>query len=281
MGLTPHFTSELWAKEEVFARSIAAKLWETGRRDLSEPLEQCHQYETFCHCRDCGAVTSFFNRCDRFYCPMCVAKLAFKRRQSVQAWAEAISQPKHVVLTARNTTSISKTYVQWFKASLGKLRRLKSNSSWRGGLLSLEVTNEGRGWHLHAHLLVDANWIPEARLAVEWGRLVSQDFAIVKVKGVEDGSYLREVCKYAVKGSELASWSGTAACEFIEAMTGVRQFSTFGSLFKDRALREKIAEELTPDKNRCKECDSERLSYLDENEENWMRETGKWPQKQY
>lgn len=281
MGVTSHFPSELWQKEELFARSIAAKLWESCRSDLSEPLNQCHTSETFCHCRDCGAVTSFFNRCDRFYCPMCVSKLVWRRRQSISAWAEAVTQPKHIVLTARNTTTLSKNYVKWFKVNLGKLRRLKSNTHWRGGLTSLEVTNEGRGWHLHAHLLVDTDWVDPSRLSQNWARLVSQDFAIVAIRDTRDKSYLQEVTKYAVKGSQLASWSGLEAGIFIDAMTGIRQFSVFGSLFKDRALRSKIAEELTPDKCRCKECDGQHLSYLDENEEQWMQTTGQWPNRKY
>lgn len=281
MGLTSHFPSELWQKEAIFAASIAAKLWESGRPDLSGPLEACHQSETFCHCLACGHTMSFFNRCDRFYCPMCVAKLCWRRRQSIAAWTEAVTQPKHVVLTVRNTTNLSKTYVQWFKTALGKLRRLKTNTNWRGGLQSLEVTNEGRGWHLHAHLLVDAGWIPASDLAVQWSRLVAQDFAIVKVKSTQDRAYLQEVTKYAVKGSEAASWSGKKIGEFVDSFTGVRQFSVFGSLYKDRALRSKIKEELTPEKCSCPKCTSKNLRYLDQLEEDWMKETGQWPKKKW
>jgi hypothetical protein len=281
MGVTSHFTSELWQKEEVFARSIAAKLRQVGFLEAATTLDQCHTRETFCHCLDCGQVQALFNRCDRFYCPMCVQKLAYRRKLSVQAWAEAITQPKHVVLTARNTTHLTKTYVKWFKANLSKLRRLKSNTHWRGGLISLEVTNEGRGWHLHSHLLVDCDWIQAADLAQQWARLVSQDFAIVKVKSTQDRAYLQEVTKYAVKGSEEAHWRPGDIWEFIEAMTGVRQFSVFGTLFKDRALRSKILEELTPEPNACKKCASTHLTYLDDNEEDWLETTGQWPNKRY
>jgi hypothetical protein len=281
MGVTSHLPLELWRREEIFARSIAAKLWEAMRPDLSAPLEACHTSETFCHCLACGTVSAFWNRCDRFYCPMCTAKLCFKRRQSIQLWAKSITQPKHVVLTARNTTHLSKNYVKHFKASLGKLRRQKPNTHWRGGLSSLEVTNEGRGWHLHAHLLVDADWIDPVDLSQSWGRLVAQDFAIVKVKSVSDQSYLQEVTKYAVKGSEEASWSGLETACFIDAMSGIRQFSVFGTLYKDRALRSKIKSELTPGRCECSQCASTHLRFLDHNEEEWLKETGRWPKNDF
>lgn len=277
MGVTQHFPLELFHREEVFARSVAAKLWESGRPDLSWPIEDCHTSETFCHCLTCGHVVSFWNRCDRFYCPMCAARLAWRRRRSVEAWAEAIEQPKHVVLTARNTTNLSKTYVKWFKANIGKLRRRKTNTHWRGGLTSLEVTNEGRGWHLHAHLLVDTDWVDPQWLSRTWAKLVAQDYAIVAIRDTRDRSYLSEVTKYAVKGSQLASWSGLEASAFIDAMTGVRQFSTFGTLFKDRALRSEVAEQLTPKQCECPKCSSTTLRYLDQNEEDWFEATGQIP----
>ena len=274
MGTTSHLPSELWQRELIFNRSISAKLWELGRSDLSSPLEMCHTSETYCHCLNCKKFTHFFNRCDRFYCPICVSRLAYRRRKSIEAWTKTITQPKHIVLTARNVSTITKNYVHWFKTQLCHLRRSKFARSWRGGLASLEVTNEGRGWHLHCHLLVDSDWIDHARLAQIWAKYVDQDFAIVCVKDTRERSYLSEVTKYAVKGSLLASWTASDIAAFIDAMTGVRQFGVFGSLFKDRAKRAQILAELTPPDRTCPACDSDALAYLDQMEHDWFEETG-------
>jgi hypothetical protein len=281
MGLTSHPQSELFDKEYLWADSLAKKLREVGENEKAVKLEQCHQSETFCHCLSCGHVHSFLNRCDRFYCPLCCSLLSYRRKLSITAWAEAVNQPKHLVLTARNREHLSKNYVKFFKTSLSKLRRLRLCSDWRGGLASLEVTNEGRGWHLHCHLLVDVDWLPMESLAPSWAKLLGQDFAIVAARDVRDRSYLQEVTKYAVKGSELASWRGETAKEFIYAFEGVRQFSTFGSLYKDRALRKALAEELSPGKPACKACSSDNLRYLDHNEEQWLHETGQWPKPKW
>jgi hypothetical protein len=269
----------MFEREFLWADSIAKKLREVGEIERAVKLEQCHQSATFCHCINCGHRHSFLNRCDRFYCPLCCQALSYRRRKSIEAWAEAVDQPKHLVLTARNRERLSKNYVKFFKANLCKLRRLRLCSDWRGGLTSLEVTNEGRGWHLHCHLLIDVDWLPMAAISTAWAKLLGQDFAIVAAKDVRDRSYLQEVTKYAVKGSEIASWSGKTAKEFIEAFEGVRQFSCFGSLFKDRALRQTIADELAPGKQTCPACESENLRYLDENEEEWLSTTGRWPER--
>jgi hypothetical protein len=120
-----------------------------------------------------------------------------------------------------------------------------------------------------------------ADISTTWGRLLGQDFAIVAARDVRDRSYLSEVTKYAVKGSDLASWPGWAAKSFIEAFEGVRQFSCFGSLYKDRAMRQAIKEELAPGKPACRNCASENLRYLDDNEEEWLHTSGEWPKRKW
>jgi len=147
----------------------------------------------------------------------------------------------------------------------------------RGGLSSLEVTNEGKGWHLHSHLLLDSDFIPIDIIAQKWAKLIGQDFAIVKIKSVQDKSYLQEVTKYVVKGSDLASWPGHQIAEFIDAMTGIRCFGTFGTLFKDRAKRAKAKKELGPKQMECSNCANTDFWYLSPSEFDWFEETGKLP----
>jgi hypothetical protein len=278
MGLTSHLPSELWAKEEVFARSIAAKLWESNRYDLGQCIEQCRTRETICLCQGCHKHTVLMNHCDRFYCPMCTARLSYRRKLTLEWWAKEVPNPKHLVLTCRNRNSISKNYVKYFKTALQRLRRSELFRSVRGGLSSLEVTNEGKGWHLHSHLLLDSDFIPIDLIAQLWAKLIGQDFAIVKIKSVKDKSYLQEVTKYVVKGSELARWPGNQIAEFIDAMTGIRCFGTFGTLFKDRAKRARAKKELGKKQMECPNCANYDFWYLSPNEFEWYKETGKLPE---
>jgi hypothetical protein len=161
--------------------------------------------------------------------------IARKRAELLKAWTKRIKQPKHVVLTARNTGSFSRKQIRTFQKAFAKLRRSKVFAQVKGGCISIEVTNEGRGWHLHAHVLADARWIDAGELAKVWGKKIGQDFAIVKVMDARGKDYLNEVTKYVVKGAQLVSWKPEEIAEFIMAIRGVRFFATFGTLFDLKA----------------------------------------------
>lgn len=211
--------------------TIVQKLLVVGRDDLAEPLTHCHTEETICRCRGCGKVKVFLNHCDRFYCPVCQPGLTRKRMRAIEWWAKVVKQPKHVVLTCRNTDSLTKTHVETIKLAFRKLRRSKFAKNWLGGCWSLECTNESKGWHLHLHALIDARFIDQRELSIAWGKLVGQDYAIVWVKDCRQSDYLHEITKYTVKGSELADWYPHEIVAFIEAFDHVRSFGTFGTLY--------------------------------------------------
>ena len=266
-GVSSH--PELWQKSTVHKFSVVAKLLSAGRPDLAKPLAGCHTVETCRVCDDCRRVSIFFNRCERHYCPECAPRLARERRESVEWWAKEVGEPKHVVLTVRNTDRITKSYVQWFKMCFGKLRRRKFARSWRGGFYRLEITNERQGWHLHLHALVDAGWIPAGQLAAEWAEIVGQDFAIVKVKDVHCRDYLAEVTKYTVKGSQLAGWEPAQIVEFLDAFDGVKTFGVFGSLYGKRTEWREWLDSIQNEPIKCA-CGCDRFSLLSPNELAWQ-----------
>ena len=213
---------------------ICNALADAGRRELTEGIGDCHTTQVFKMCDGCKRASSFWNRCEQKFCPMCSSRLARERRESVEWWCKQIRQPKHVVLTARNTETITREKVLAFKAAFARLRRRSFAKNWEGGFYSLEVTNEGRGWHLHLHALVNARFIDAVVLAQVWAECIGQDFSIVKVIDAREKSYLQEVTKYAVKGTELATWSGQDIAALFDAFHQVRTFGVFGSLFAKR-----------------------------------------------
>jgi hypothetical protein len=234
-GVTSHVTQGvMWERELVWKESILAKLRGIGKVQLAGKMAECHTLVSVKICTGCRKQSKFYNRCELFFCPVCAPRLSRERKESIEWWTKQISQPKHVVLTVRNTLDLTKPYVQFLKTQLAKLRRSKVFNAVQGGFYSMEVTNEGNGWHVHFHLLCDGKWISASELAIVWGKLVGQDFAIVKVKDARGQDYLREVTKYAVKGSELAKWDGLTISNFIEAFDGVRFFGVFGSLYGKR-----------------------------------------------
>ena len=147
--------------------------------------------------------------------------------------------------------------------NLARLRRAKCFEHVRGGCTSLEITNEGAGWHLHAHSLLDVRWLDMETVSRKWGKLVGQNFAIVKIKDVRKEDYMREICKYVVEGSEIARWPAEQILEFVTALKGLRCFTSFGAL---RELAPAIREELhfaKPLAEPC-ECGSRKYHYRSE-----------------
>ena len=258
---------ELWKAATIHKFSVAAKLREAGMVKEAEKLEDCHSRLVYAECPDCRRVQIFRNRCDLFYCPECQPKLAKRRAASVAWWTVEVSQPKHVVLTVRHVGRLQRGHVDELRRWFTRLRHRKFARNWRGGFYSVEVTNEGRGWHLHLHILVDARWIDAGELARQWS-LVTHEFGrIVKVKDCRKADYLAEVTKYAVKGSDLAKWPAEQICEFIKSFNGVRAFSVFGSLYGKRTEFAEWLKSIRDHKPKC-DCGCENLRYFSEAE--WL-----------
>lgn len=247
-----NWQQEFWERQTIFKHTVAAKLREAGRTDLASTLDDCHSTYTVAQCSDCGRIRKFPNRCDNMWCPECQPRLSSERRKAVEWWVNRVSQPKHVVLTVRNIPDLTKGHLQEFKRWWSRLRRRVFSKRWRGGFYAIEVTNEGRGWHLHLHALIDAKWIDKRELSIKWGKVNGGAGYIVDVSDARQADYLKEVTKYAVKGSELAKWAGKDIVTFISAFNGVRTFGVFGNLY---AARSKFAEYIATLKDAKPLCD--------------------------
>lgn len=305
-GTTEHAQQgSLWRTSDVFALSVAAKLREHGRFDLCEPLEICHKDPTYLRCTGCKAVAVRWNRCDLFFCARCQPRLARERSESVEWWTREVNQPKHAVLTLKNTEWLTPEHVRHMLKSFVRLRRSAFarkvtywwheretdvitkirrwaeqtdtghciiSKPWRGGFFRLEVTNESKGWHLHLHSLIDSDFIDARVLAIEWNRCNRGTGHIVKVKDARDHEYLKEVTKYAVKGSELAKWTGAEIAQFVDSFKGFRTFGVFGSLYGKRSVYKEWLKGLEHKRGACA-CGCEEFRACSAAEIEWLTET--------
>jgi len=242
----------LWQENDDFKESIRSKL--DGRWDTPQftNFSRCGLDEMIRTCRECGEVTKMPYRCNVKWCPRCAWRIAQKRKELLRMFTSKIHQPKHLVLTQRNFEVLTNRKIKKMVAALSKIRKRKCMRNVRGGCVSIEITNEGNGWHLHSHWLVDADWLPMADVSVAWGKLVKQEFAIVKVKDVRGQDYLKEICKYVVEGSELAKWEPEHINQFVRAVYRNRFFFSFGSLFK---MAPQLRAELEMQKPEAKPCE--------------------------
>jgi len=256
-------TESFWHQSVIHRNTVAVKLREAGLHEEAGILENCHSRTTVAVCTDCGKTSQFENRCDLFFCPQCQIRLQREREDQVRWWTVEVKQPKHVVLTVKNTPTLAPAHVDRLRGWLRKLRRSKFASNWLGGFYRFEVTNEKTGWHLHIHLLVDAHWIDQLKLSATWNRITKQQGRIVKVMDCRGESYLHEVTKYCVKGNMLASWSPDKLRSFITAFQGKRTFGVFGSLYGKRTEFAEWIAGLKGERPKC-ECGSSSCRFYDE-----------------
>jgi len=257
--------AKLLEAEIVHKLSVEAKLIRAGAREFCAEngkkwmsnFERCENESYVQVCEACRRVRELKYRCSLKWCPACNWRVSLKRRALMERMTQGIYDCKHVVLTQRNFTEGLLGKIRQSRKNLAKVRRQKFMHRMTGGCASLEFTNEKKGWHLHWHLIVQASYISAAELAVKWGKLVGQEYAIVKVMDVDEISYLQEICKYVVKGSELASWTPSQILEFVTALDGTRCFGSFGKFRELQKYAAAIAACEKPDAEPCScGCDS-------------------------
>jgi hypothetical protein len=268
-GITREIQGELRGPEELWAETIAIRLDQGGMMVEATKIRDCSQHFTVRTCKGCGDNQVFSNHCDLFYCPKCAHRIARRRKYQVEWWTKLVSQPKHVVLTVRNSTTLDAPYVRAVKKAFHQLRKSKFARGWRGGCWSLEITNESRGFHVHLHCLIDAQWIDSQQLAKEWAKRVHQDFAIVKVKDVRQADYLREIIKYVAKGSQLARWNSDQVCAFVNSLQAERTFGIFGSLYGQLADWKRAVDSLQLKLATCPCCGGSNFRFLSQSEYDW------------
>jgi DNA-directed RNA polymerase subunit RPC12/RpoP len=245
--------------QDIFKLCIEGKLEQAGAREYcSERQEKwfenflrCGREKFFVMCAICESGHEAFYQCSLKWCPRCNWRISMKRRELLAEMTKGMRQVKHVVLTQKNFETLTKEKIQAVRKALAKLVRQKIFGNVSGGCASLEFTNEGNGWHMHWHLLLQTKWVEAHQLSIAWGNLVGQEFAIVKVKDISEKSYLQELCKYVVEGSELSKWPPDKILQFVSALRGTRCFTAFG---KFRELQKIARENLLDRPKREADC---------------------------
>jgi hypothetical protein len=254
----------LLESDQIFKSTIEAKLRLGGAEGICEAREEswfgnflrCGVEAYYRMCEICGHGEELPYSCGNKFCPLCAWKISLKRKRLIETMTREIYDVKHVVLTQRNFEENLSAKIRESRKNLLKLRRQDVFGKVTGGCCSMEITNEDVGWHLHWHLLVQSKFVDAQRLALAWGKLVGQEYAIVKVLTVDDKSYVAEICKYVAKGSQIASWTPDQIIEFICALRDVRTFSTFGKFRQLQKFARALNEIDKPDPRQC-DCGSD------------------------
>lgn len=233
-----------------------AKLDEEGRSDLAARLSKCGQPLSL-RCTDCHEPRRVETRCDLKWCPSCQPALAARTAERYSRIMAAIQWPLNVTLTAKNYDYDCADAVREVRRAWGRLRRLRWFSRRvLGGVVGFELTDHGKGFHAHAHAIIDCRWLAVDQCAprvgatkAEWKRAgkaaareVGEQWSIccrrpasmhVRRVWTADGGLtaaIRECVKYSVKGSDLAE-SERPAGPMIDQLDRTRLVTSFGSCF--------------------------------------------------
>jgi len=237
-GIESQDIFKLCIESKLEKAGAAAHCAETGEMWFANFL-RCGRESFYMMCGICGDGHDAFYQCSQKWCPRCNWRISMKRRELLEHMTRGMSKVKHVVLTRKNVEVMTRAEILSDRKNLFALRRQKIFGKVTGGCASLEFTHEDAGWHPHWHLLVQSSFINPSELSIAWGKLVGQQFAIVKVMAVTEKSYLQEICKYVVEGSELSKWPAELILEFVIALRGTRCFTTFGK-FQDIAKHSRL-----------------------------------------
>lgn len=192
-------------------------------------------------------------------CPLCAIRRGAKalgayltRWQVIQEQRPEL-RPYLVTLTVKNGDDLEERQAHLTK-SLRKLMTHRRNfnagvqrAPWTelckalGGVYTLELTNKGKGWHPHCHMIVlGASQIDQQALSAEWHRITG-DSMVVDVRPIlgDPSEGFMEVFKYAVKFSDLSLEDNWHAAQVLK---GKRLLNSFG-LFRGVEVPESLLDE--------------------------------------
>ena len=226
--------------------------------------QSCHSFVTQ-KCLICGKEWVSNLPCSDKICLECSHKRSRKHSYTIFSLLAALgllnraNRLKFVTLTIKNVSSVAEGYkilrhcfgilqhrAIWYKSFYGrKNKNGKRRKGWnvRGGCGNFETTNKmlGRGYHVHLHLLVDADFIPQKQLSKLWFEITGNS-KVVDVRscsGTKEAIY--EISKYSFKPADADLWSDIMREDFNAALHGKVLFFRFGSwrkvIFKERAAK--------------------------------------------
>lgn len=252
---------ERYGKARARAREICGHIEHQGEPGLAGKLRGCGNWLLFRHYWTVGKVrlvkATFCRK--HLLCPLCAIRrgakqlAAYLERFRAILASEGPLMASVVTLTVKNGPDLAERFhhlqegVRLLQQRRRDSRRDRGHKSEWAKVLGLvgtyEVTNKGRGWHPHTHILVlHRESIDQDQLSAEW-KGITGDSHVVDVTGIQNPDDpvkdFCEVFKYAMKFSELS----LANCyEAFRILSGRRLIFSAG-LFRGVEVPEDLKDE--------------------------------------
>jgi hypothetical protein len=184
------------------------------------------------YCRGCGHKLVIPIRCSSKLCRPCRFSRLFRIHPRIVLTLQKFKPThgyswKHITFTIPNTLYLEKA----IKHLIASFRRLRQTKSWKkhvlGGFYVLEITNKGKGWHPHLHVICYSKYYPIATIWGRW-RLSSKNGNHVYITQIWDNVGIAGyISKYLRKIPVL---SPEDAIVYDDATRSTRMYNSFGSL---------------------------------------------------
>lgn len=197
-----------------------------------QALQHCRQYATFKRDKMSGAVKVFSSSCRDRWCPMCAGAKAGYAKEQAKMFIDSLTAPRMLTLTLRNNDSTLKEQIDFLTQSF---RTLRQRAYWKqhvdGGVWFLQVKrgkDSGR-WHPHFHILLDGEYMEQARLSELWEQ-VTFGSPVIDIRRIHDvESMAAYVARYTARPAVLGSMTLEDRIEVIISLFRRRMCGTFGT----------------------------------------------------
>jgi hypothetical protein len=188
-----------------------------------------HNYRTFV-CGSCGNEITVPICCGNRFCHVCnKGKQARARKKLALFFAQ--TKPKHgyrwrfITLTVPSVCDAH----EGVKNIQSAFRKFRQSQLWKlnveGGISVIEITGKPGRWHVHLHIVVSSNYIPQKQLSKTWFRFSTGP--IVWISNARPSSLATYLTKYLSK-SAVAS---ADVWEVSRALKGQRLFTAIGVFY--------------------------------------------------
>lgn len=257
------------AARELQRSRLASLLFRQTLYEESAKLKDCGSPSAII-CTGCGHEHPIVRTCKRRWCPVCAHQRAAELVAKYGLIIERLGWPLMLTLTLPHTRECDPAErLDSLKIALKKFRRQKwFKDRVAGGIGAIEVSGGlANGWHIHAHLLLDCQWLSvttpapsdfvsssvrkkimrasQKEVADQWALSAGLDSAHIWIKRA-DASAVVEALKYSVKPASLID-SKLHLGPLIAALSKRRLVSAWGSVRKAaRALKLELDAENGP-----------------------------------
>ena len=188
-----------------------------------------YQHDTITlQCAGCRRRHLVRLRCGKRSCPECRQRDYHRLLRGYGLAVTEMRNPKLLTVTLQNAPELTTDVLLRLRVSLKALFR-HLGPLVRGGITAIEVENVGRGWHVHAHVVIDALYIPQRMLSAQWHTITGDSYVVDIRRAWSPRDALKYILKYLTKEPKLLD---ELKPTYNSVLRGVRLIQPFGAMYR-------------------------------------------------